>query len=99
MSQFTRKYNFEPGKKIYSGQVDEEFDQLIDGHNDHDTRIVGLEAGGSNLYSKTEVDNLFTNAIFGEPPLNGVTLEYLEPKVRVASIGGLLYVYQNCGGF
>jgi hypothetical protein len=100
MSGIARKYNFQAGQKIQSAQVDEELDQLVAGHNDHDTRIVDIEGGiGSNIYTKVEVNNLFTNAIFGEPPLNGVTLEYLEPKVRIASIGGLMYAYQNFRGF
>lgn len=34
-----RKYDFQPGTRISSGQIDEEFDQLINAHNQTEERV------------------------------------------------------------
>lgn len=42
MPQISRKYDFVPGQKVLSSQVDEEFNQLVDSHNDQDTVLTSL---------------------------------------------------------
>jgi hypothetical protein len=99
MSLLSRLFNFQPGGKIKSQDVDSELDQLVIGHNDHDGRIVNLEGGlDSNFYTKEDVNNLITEAEFGTPPLGGVTYEYLEPTVRAAVVAGKLAAHSNYGG-
>lgn len=77
MSNIARKYDFQPGTKAFSAQVDEELDQLVDAHNDHETRIAATEAGGTQFYSKQEINDLFVAAEFGTPPAGGVNTTYL----------------------
>ncbi|WP_000250063.1 hypothetical protein [Bacillus thuringiensis] len=47
MVQIQRKYNFMPGTTISSGQVNEEFTNLINAHNDNDGILQNLMSMGS----------------------------------------------------
>ena len=47
MVQIQRKYNFMPGTTISSGQVNEEFTNLINAHNDNDGILQNLNDMGS----------------------------------------------------
>jgi hypothetical protein len=49
MPQISRKYNFQPGTKALSQQVDEELDQLVDSHNSVDTRLTSAETNVSTM--------------------------------------------------
>ena len=42
MVQIQRKYNFMPGTTISSGQVNEEFTNLVNAHNDNDTIVQNV---------------------------------------------------------
>ena len=42
MVQIQRKYNFMPGTTISSGQVNEEFTNLVNAHNDNDTILQNV---------------------------------------------------------
>ena len=46
MVQIQRKYNFMPGTTISSGQVNEEFTNLINAHNDNDGILQNLNEYG-----------------------------------------------------
>lgn len=79
MSTISRKYDFQPGTKVFSSQVDEEFNQLVDAHNDHETRIAGVEGTfATQYYTKAQVDNVIVNSQFGTPPLGGVNTAYIS---------------------
>jgi hypothetical protein len=77
VSTISRKYDFQAGQKIQSAQVDEELNQLVDGHNGHEERILAVEAGGTQFYSKSEINDMFVAAEFGTPPVGGVNTAYL----------------------
>ncbi|MCU7521930.1 MAG: hypothetical protein HF312_17075 [Ignavibacteria bacterium] len=67
MSQISRKFDFQPGTKIKSADVDDEFNQLIAGHNDHDTSIGTLNsqmtsANTQITASNTKADNAVSTA-------------------------------------
>jgi hypothetical protein len=47
MAQIARKYDFSPGTKAYSAQVDEELNALVAAHNDNDTRITSAASTAS----------------------------------------------------
>lgn len=81
MAQVSRKYNFQPGKKIKSAEVNDELNQLVSAHNVNDARVTNLEGGlGSNFYTKTDVDNIVAAAQFGTPPLGGVHTEFIHDE-------------------
>lgn len=42
MGKKSRKYDFQPGQKVYSAQVDEELNQLIDAHNEQDDTLIDI---------------------------------------------------------
>lgn len=46
MVQIKRKYNFVPGTTIASGQMNEEFNNLIDAHNNNDLIVQNLNQYG-----------------------------------------------------
>ena len=66
MGQITRKYNFQPGTRIQSAQVDEEFDQLVDAHNTNDNRLTAVEGsmatGASLAATNARVETLEANS-------------------------------------
>jgi hypothetical protein len=45
MGIIARIYDFVAGTKIKSADIDAELNQLVSAHNDHDTKIDGLQAG------------------------------------------------------
>lgn len=57
MGQKSRKYDFQPGQKVFSNQIDEELNQLIDGHNEQDNQITSLNtrvsANETNITTNT----------------------------------------------
>lgn len=63
MSTLSRKYDFVAGQRARSAQVDEELNQLVTGHNDHDGRIVTIE---TDYATTAEVDVKIAQAQFGE---------------------------------
>lgn len=66
MGQIARKYNFAAGTRAKADQVDEEFDQLVLAHNEHDTRLVAAEEGlapkADLTATNTRVSTLETNS-------------------------------------
>lgn len=52
MVQIQRKYNFMPGTTISSGQVNEEFTNLVNAHNDNDTIVQNVN---EYMFSKNNV--------------------------------------------
>ena len=58
MVQIQRKYNFMPGTTISSGQVNEEFTNLVNAHNDNDTIVQNVN---EYMFSKimSEQENRF----------------------------------------
>jgi hypothetical protein len=56
MGTLTRKYDFVPGQKAYSNQIDEELNQLVDGHNNQETSLTNL----TNRITTAE-NNISTN--------------------------------------
>jgi hypothetical protein len=57
MGKKSRKYDFQPGQKVYSAQVDEELNQLIDAHNEQDDTLTDLNtrvaANETNITTNT----------------------------------------------
>jgi hypothetical protein len=56
---YSRKYNFQPGTKISSNQVDEEFDNVIAAANE-------LEADLNSRYSNSQMDSIFAKKEQGD---------------------------------
>lgn len=42
MPNIDRKYDFVPGQRVYSAQIDEELNQLVDAHNTNDNSLTTL---------------------------------------------------------
>lgn len=83
MGVISRLYDFVAGSKIRSGQVDEELNQLVTGHNDHDGRILIVEDSITNVQAtKQYVNTQVTEAMLGNPPLGGVVMAMLGPDVQ-----------------
>ena len=63
MVQIQRKYNFMPGTTISSGQVNEEFTNLVNAHNDNDTIVQNVnEYMFSKIMSEQEKQILFRSS-------------------------------------
>jgi hypothetical protein len=86
VSILSRLYDFISGTPIRSQQVDDEFNQLINGHNDQENRLVNVEA---NKASTTEVqasidqveayvDQVAANFVLGQVSAGSVTDEMLS---------------------
>lgn len=93
MGILARLYNFasKSGKTIVSAQVDQELNQLINGHNDHDANKVNktdvIQKGAGMAYSPTAttdpankgyVDLVVASAVLGVPPVGGIPPEMLS---------------------
>ena len=64
MVQIQRKYNFMPGTTISSGQVNEEFTNLVNAHNDNDTIVQNVnEYMFSKIMSEQEKQILFRSVV------------------------------------
>jgi hypothetical protein len=79
VSTINRLYNFQAGQKIFSQQVDDELNQQVEAHNEHDGRIVTLETTGATT---GYVDEQITQAMLGNPPLGGVTWDMLDQQTQ-----------------
>ena len=53
--QISRLYDFQPGTKALSGQVDSEFNQLIDAHNDFDSAVDAFLATLASVNGAKEI--------------------------------------------
>jgi hypothetical protein len=91
---YSRKYNFQPGTKISSIQVDEELDNLIAAANE-------LESDLNNRYSNSQMDSTFAKKEQGQwIPLvlqngwvyygSGGTPAYLKDNMGRVQIKGLI---------
>lgn len=68
MAKTQRLFDFKPGERIYSSQVDDEFNNLVDAHNNQDDEINTHNARVDNphqvtatqigAYTKLEIDNI-----------------------------------------
>jgi len=53
--QISRLYDFQPGTKALSGQVDDEFNQLVDAHNDFDSAVDAFLATLASVNGAKEI--------------------------------------------
>ncbi|MED4980590.1 hypothetical protein P9726_13625 [Geobacillus stearothermophilus] len=88
MAQIQRLYDFQPGTKALSQQVDEELNQLVNAHNTLDTDLTNHKSSGDHdgrYYTKTQLDNgQLDNRYYTETELNNGALDgryYTESEV------------------
>ncbi|UVI31216.1 hypothetical protein [Paenibacillus spongiae] len=107
MAQISRKYNFQPGQKIRSAQVDEELDQLVTAHNEQDTILTQnveltnlLETQVQQLQDGVVPDGTISNAMLqaGAVSYSKLTPD-LQEQMDIADVASKLYLYQNAGGW
>jgi hypothetical protein len=103
MSQLTRSYNFQEGQRIQSAQVDEELDQLVAGHNEHDTRIDTVETSVEVMQGALQaaVDGIVPPSTITAAMIQDGAIAHneLSASEQTASVGGMLNAYYNQGGW
>jgi len=80
MAQISRKYNFQDGTKALADQVDEEFDQLIQVHNEDDLLL--------NAHVIKQVDPTSTDTIRDKHVAN-VDIKSINDQISNIFTGGL----------
>ena len=82
MVQIQRKYNFMPGTTISSGQVNEEFTNLVNAHNDNDTIVQNVN---EYMFSKimSEEKQILFRSVVGKRCRNKLYGVQLFPKFHL----------------
>lgn len=85
-----RQYDFEPGKRIYSQQIDDEFNNLVDAHNNQDDEFIshyGKQADetSSNAIKDKHVSNKQLKDIYDYIELSNVEIQVNKNSIGVES--------------
>lgn len=90
MAQIQRLYDFQPGTKALSQQVDEELNQLVNAHNTLDTDLTNHKSSADHdtrYYTKTQLDGgQLDNRYYTKAELSG---SGGASKIGITPINGL----------
>jgi hypothetical protein len=96
-------YDFQPGQRIQSAQIDDEFNQLVTSNNDVDNRLTGAEDDITTMQGALQAavsgivpPSTITSAMIQD---GAIAHNELSASEQTASVGGTINAYYNFGGW